>query len=163
MRVLQKKMLKKYSKKKSKISLWREWGVPDYAYHRYEGLKGIYWYYFSKSIRERDYRDHGGICMTCLKYVEKEVSQCGHLFAARDCGFALLFHPLNNHLQHSHCNNPRFTPGAGVLNAINIGKRYGQETLDMLAELKKENTKEWDKATYRKKIDELKEELSTSN
>ena len=108
---------RKISRKKrkvSKISLWRAWNVPDWAYHRYEGLKGVYWYWFSRTVRDRDYEKYGGICMTCDGYVEEGSDQAGHLFAARNCGFALLFHPLNVHLQHSKCNNPRFTPSAGV-------------------------------------------------
>src|SRR3990172_7506544 len=48
-------------RKQTKIGLWREWNVPDWAYHRYEGLKGIYWFWFSRTIRERDYERYSGI------------------------------------------------------------------------------------------------------
>ena len=141
--------------RKTEIGLWREWFVPDGAYRRYRGLKGIYWYYFSKTIRTRDYEEHGGLCMTCLMPVEKGSDQCGHLFPAKDCGFGLLFHPLNNHLQHSKCNNPRLTPSAGILNTLNITKRYGVGTIEMLAEHKKQKTKEWNKKEYEKRIRKL--------
>lgn len=141
--------------KKTKIALFREYGVPDRAYRRYSGIKGVYWYYFSRMIRERDYKLYNGLCMTCLKYVERGSDQCGHLFPARDCGFTLLFHPLNNHLQHSKCNNPRFTPSAGIHNAINIEKRYGTGTIEKLAQLKLIKGKEWTKETYRLMLDEI--------
>lgn len=138
--------------KKHKIDLWREWNVPDKAYHRYSGLKGVYWYWFSRTVRERDYKEHAGLCMTCLTYVEKGDDQGGHLFAASKCGFALLFHPKNVHLQHSKCNNPRITPQAGVLNAIHIDQRYGAGTVELLAKLKEMKVKEWSKAEYEEKI-----------
>lgn len=145
--------------RKTKIALFREFGVPDGAYRRYSGLKGVYWYFFSKFIRERDYREHGGLCMTCLQYVEKGQDQCGHLFAAKDCGWTLLFHPMNNHLQHAKCNNPRFTPSAGIYNAKNIEERYGKGTLDMLMELKKQKAKEWSASEYREKIKQISQRI----
>lgn len=149
--------------RKTKISLFREWGVPDRAYKRYSGLKGVYWYWFSKEIRERDYREYGGLCMTCNTYVERSQDQCGHVFAAKDCGFALLFHPLNNHLQHAKCNNPRFTPSAGIYNALTVDKRYGAGTIEMLRNLKESGiNKEWPKGEYPSKIAALRSyQLST--
>jgi len=142
-------------KKQTKIGLWREWNVPDWAYHRYEGMRGVYWFWFSRTIRERDYERWSGKCMTCGKYVEKGSDQAGHLFAARNCGFRLLFEPMNVHLQHSKCNNPRFTPSAGVFNALNIEKRYGEGTIARLAQKKEERTKEWTKEQYTKEIQKL--------
>jgi hypothetical protein len=141
--------------KKTKISLFREWNVPDGAYRRYSGIKGCYWYWFSRTIRDRDYEMFKGKCMTCGEYVEREVSQCGHVFAAKDCGFTLLFHPLNNHLQHAKCNNPRFTPSAGIYNALTVNKRYGDTTIDDLIELKKAKGKEWSKQEYEDQIRKL--------
>lgn len=145
-----KKLSRKAKKpRKTKVSLFREWGVPDGAYRRYTGLKGVYWYWFSKSIRDRDYKEWGGLCMTCEDFVEKGQDQCGHVFAAKDCGFELLFHPLNNHLQHAKCNNPRFTPSAGIYNAITVEKRYGTGRIAILADIKKNSTlKEWKKSEY---------------
>ena len=93
--------------------------------------------------------------MTCGLYVEKGSDQAGHLFAARNCGFGLLFHPMNVHLQHSKCNNPRFTPSAGVFNALNIEKRYGAGTIAQLATLKETKQKEWNKAKYEEEIKKL--------
>jgi len=142
-------------RKQTKIGLWREWNVPDWAYHRYEGLKGVYWFWFSRTIRERDYERYSGLCMTCGRYVEKGSDQAGHLFAARNCGFGLLFHPKNVHLQHSKCNNPRFTPDAAAFNALAINKRYGEGTVETLAKIKGEKTKEWNKAEYESRIKQL--------
>lgn len=142
--------------RKTKIGLWREWDVPDGAYHRYEGIKGVYWYWFSRTIRDRDYKLHGGLCMTCGEYVERGQDQCGHVFAAKDCGFALLFHLLNNHLQHAKCNNPRFTPSAGVLNGLTVDRRYGAGTIAILSVIKKQQTKEWSKQEYEDQIRKLK-------
>ena len=142
--------------KRGKIkALWAFYGLTVPLYRRYTGRKGIYWYLFSRFIRERDYREHGGLCMTCLKPVEKGSDQCGHLFPARDCGFLLLFEPLNNHLQHSKCNNPRFTPSAGIYNTINIEKRYGVGTIEKLAAIKKQKGKEWHQMEYDRRIKEL--------
>ena len=135
-------------------ALWGQYGLLVPRYRRYSGRKGIYWYLFSKEIRARDYREHGGLCMTCLKYVEKGSDQCGHLFPARDCGFLLLFEPRNNHLQHSKCNNPRFTPGAGIYNTINIEARYGAGTVAKLAATKLLKGKEWSQKEYDERIKE---------
>jgi len=93
--------------------------------------------------------------MTCGEYVEKGEDQCGHVLAAKDCGFGLLFHPLNNHLQHAKCNNPRFTPSAGVSNALTVDERYGAGTVRSLIEMKRKETKEWSKQEYEDRIREL--------
>lgn len=151
-KIVSKRCKRKSKPKLSKVGLKRLWGLSDTAYMRYTGLKGIYWHYFSKSIRKRDYQEYEGKCITCNEYVEPGQDQCGHFFAAKDCGFALLFHPLNNHLQHAKCNNPRFTPSAGIYNTINFLMRYGQEEFDKLLKLKKLSTQAWSKAEYEEKI-----------
>ena len=122
---------------------------------RYSGIKGVYWFWFSRTVRARDYKEHQGLCMTCNQYVEKGDDQAGHLFSAKGCGFTLLFHPMNVHLQHSKCNNPRFTPSAGIFNALNINKRYGPGTVEGLAELKGIKAKEWSKVRYEEEIKKL--------
>lgn len=146
---------RKIKPRKTNADFLRSWGIFPGTYIRYKGLKGVYWFWFSRTVRERDYKEHKGLCMTCLQYVEKGQDQGGHLFPASKCGFALLFHPKNVHLQHSHCNNPRITPQAGVLNAIHIDQRYGAGTVEMLAKLKGLVIKEWGAAEYRKRICEL--------
>ena len=142
-------------KKRTKADFLRSWGIFPGTWMRYSGIKGVYWFWFSRTIRERDYKAHQGLCMTCNTYVEKGDDQAGHLFPAKGCGFTLLFHPLNVHLQHSKCNNPRFTPSAGIFNALNINKRYGPGTVEKLAELKGIKAKEWSKARYEEEIRKL--------
>lgn len=142
-------------KKRTEADLKREWGMHPKAWMRYSGLKGIYWHFFSKSIKERDYKEHGGRCITCLMPVDREDAQTCHTFAARNCGFTLLFHPLNNHLGHSKCNNPRFNPGAGVLDGLHVEQRYGAGTIEKLAALKGNKGKEWSKEEYITRLKEL--------
>jgi len=158
---VEKRKSRKRVKRGKKTALWASYGLTVPKYIRYSGRKGIYWYLFSKMIRKRDYQEHEGLCMTCQKYVEKGSDQCGHLFPARDCGFNLLFHPQNNHLQHSKCNNPRFTPSAGIHNAINIEKRYGIGTIDKLAAIKLIKGKEWSQDQYDIYIKELSPTMNT--
>lgn len=139
----------KRKKRQTGADLKRTWGVHPKAWMRYTGIKGIYWHYFSRHIRERDYEEHGGLCMTCNQFVENGQDQCGHFFPARNCGIDLLFHPLNNHLQHSKCNNPRFSPHAGIYNTSNLLQRYGRDIVEKLEAIKvRKNQKEWSKQEY---------------
>jgi len=149
------KSTKPKKKKVTKTDFLRSWGIYPGTWVRYSGLKGVYWFWFSRTIRERDYEKFGGICMTCNKYVEKGQDQAGHLFAASKCGFGLLFHPKNVHLQHASCNNPRITPSAGVFNSLNIAKRYGEGTIEALAKIQGTKFKEWSKAEYEERIKKL--------
>ena len=145
----------KKRKRATKADFLRSWGIFPGTWMRYSGIRGIYWFWFSRTVRERDYKEHEGLCITCGKYVEKGSDQACHIFAASGCGFALLFHPLNVHLGHSKCNNPRFTPSAGVFNALNIEKRYGNGTIARLATLKENKTKEWNRQEYEERIRQL--------
>ena len=152
---------KRISRRPSKADFLRSWGIYPGTWMRYSGIKGVYWFWFSRTVRERDYKEHGGICITCGKYVETETSNACHIFAARNCGFALLFHPLNVHLGHSRCNNPRFTPSAGVFNALNMEKRYGNGTIARLARKKNNKMKEWTKVQYEERIRQLPAYIAT--
>lgn len=147
----------KYGKVKA---LWASYGLKVPLYRRYSGRKGIYWWLLSRVVRERDYREHNGECMTCELFVEKGDDQCGHFFPARNCGFDLLLHKKNNHLQHSWCNNPRITPQAGIYNSRTLTKRYGSDFIDELEAIKKRpNQKEWSQKEYDSKIKTLLAEL----
>ena len=148
------KSSRKKRKRVSVAEFKRSWGISPKGWMRYSGIKGIYWHYFSRSVRMRDYEEHDGLCMTCMLYVDPHDAQGGHLLPARNCGFALLFHPKNVHLQHSKCNNPRFTPDAGLRNGINIERRY-PGLLTELFKLKEEKQKEWSKDEYQEKIKQL--------
>src|SRR3990167_9527976 len=114
----------------------RFWGMPESkVVQGKNGLrygnplqKGIYWYYFSKMRRKQDFEKYGE-CITCLLPVDDwQQADAGHIVPARECGVYLLFHSMNVHLQHKHCNNPKWTPDAGFHNALNLDKRYGLGT-----------------------------------
>jgi len=142
--------LKKKRRKKTKIDLWREWLVPDGAYHRYTGLRGIYWYWLSRDVRKSEWEKWDGLCLTCLRQVERwEDGHCGHVIAAQNCGEYLRFNRRNLTLQHAACNSDTITPQAAALNAIHYDERYGKGAWQELYELKKETCKTPTSAEYR--------------
>lgn len=124
--------------RKTKIGVWREWNVPDGAYHRYEGLRGVYWYWLSRDVRESEWKRWNKLCLTCLLPVEdwEKDGQCGHIIASHGCGEYLRFNRINLTLQHAKCNNPRFTPMAASLNAIHYDQRYGVGAYEKLYAMK---------------------------
>ncbi len=141
--------------KKTEIGLWREWLVPDTAYHRFKGLRGVYWYWLSKQIRQEDWEKYG-VCITCLEPIEVwQQADCGHILPSSNCGEYLRFFRLNLTIQHKKCNNPRFTPNAGVLNAIHMDERHGPGTMKYLVSLTKKECKEPTTREYRTLIAEL--------
>jgi hypothetical protein len=112
--------------KKTLRGLWREWLVPDTAYHRYEGLRGIYWYWLSRDVRESEWIRWNQLCITCLEPIESwQYADCGHIIASARCGEFLRFNRNNLTIQHKGCNNPRISPNADALNAIHYDERYG--------------------------------------
>lgn len=130
-------------KRKTEVGLWREWLVPDTAFRRYKGLRGIYWYWLSRDIRKSEWIKWDKKCLTCLEVIEDwQYADCGHILASRVCGEFLRFNPINLTIQHKGCNNPRFCPQAGVLNTINIDKRMGAGYMEYLLSLRKQETKE---------------------
>ena len=142
-------------KKQTKADFCRQWGVPSPTHLRYSGLKGVYWYWLSRQIRKEEWQKYG-VCLTCQEKIPKwEEADCGHILAASKCGFGLLFARRNLTIQHKKCNNPLFTPDAGVRNGINLDKRYGAGFSEKLLSERGKITKEWDKATYEQKIQEL--------
>lgn len=151
-----KKALKQKKKRKTQIDLWREWLVPDGAKRRYKGLRGIYWYWLSRDVRKTEWEKWGGLCLTCLNPIEDwRMADCGHIVASRWCGEYLRFNRKNLTIQHKGCNNPRFCPQAGVLNAVNIDKRHGDGYMDMLLSLVKKECKEPGQEEYRQLIRDL--------
>lgn len=128
--------------KKTQIGLWREWLVPDSAYHRFKGLRGVYWYWLSRQVRKEDAEKYE-ICITCLLPIEDWKSvDCGHIIASDGCGEYLRFFRLNLTAQHKGCNNPLFSPSAGVLNALHMEERHGKGTMEHLVSLIKKECKE---------------------
>ena len=149
--------MKKIKKpKKHKIDLWREWLVPDNAYHRYSGLRGIYWYWLSRDIRKDEWEKYG-VCLTCQQPIEDwHYADCGHIINASKCGEYLRFARENLVIQHKHCNNPRITPDASLLNAVNYNKRYGAGAIEKLYELKKKVISPVKKSEWETRIRALK-------
>lgn len=91
-------------KKQTLADFNRTWGIPPYKTLRYTGIRGVFWYYFSKWVRQRDFKRYGA-CISCGKPVESENElQAGHFIAANGCGPDLLFHPLNVNGEHPGCN-----------------------------------------------------------
>lgn len=137
------------------IALLRSWGVPAGAKLRYNGLKGIYWYYFSQFIRKRDC-ERFGTCVSCNRKIDDwRTGHAGHFVSAGEGGFRLLFDPMNVHLQCAKCNNPTFTPDAGIGYAITLDKRYGYGTAESLWARKGITTPEWTEEIYTHKLAEL--------
>lgn len=138
----------KYRFKKTDADLKREWLVPANGYTRFTGIRGIYWYWLSRDIRKKEWEKWGGLCLTCLKYLEWEDGVCGHVVASQGCGEFLRLNPINLTLQHRACNSDRITPMAGALNAIHYDERYGQGAWDALYALRKTECKEPKKSEY---------------
>lgn len=140
---------------KTQIRLWRDWLVPDRAYHRFKGLRGVYWYWLSRQVRREDWQTYG-VCITCLEPVQSWIdADCGHILPSSNCGEYLRFYRLNLTLQHKKCNNPRFTPNAGILNTIHMNERHGSGTMETLISLMKKECKEPTTNEYKELITAL--------
>lgn len=136
-------------------ALKEQWSIPTTNNFklRYTGLRGVYWYWLSRDVRKSEWEKYNGECLTCLERIEKwEEADCGHIVASRWCGEFLRFNRMNLTIQHKKCNNPRFCPQAGVMNAINIDKRHGTGYMDRLVSLRKTEAKEPSQDQYRELI-----------
>lgn len=142
--------------RRAKIDLWREWLVPDNAYHRYEGLRGIYWYWLSRDVRKSEWERWEKKCLTCQEEIPSwQEGDCGHILPAANCGEYLRFNRRNLTIQHKKCNNPRFTSDAGIRNAVNYDKRFGIGSMSNLLDLKQTDAKEPKTAEYKTLISSL--------
>ena len=140
--------LKRGRKRRTEADLKRGWFIKSTYSLRYKGLRGVYWYWLSRDVRKSEWEKYG-VCLTCLKPIENwEQADCGHIIASRWCGEFLRFHRLNLTIQHKGCNNPRFCPQAGVLNAINIDKRHGVGHMERLLQMQKIPAKEPKQSEY---------------
>lgn len=143
-------------RKKTIVDLWRLWLVPDKAYRRYKGLRGIYWYWLSRDVRKSEWLRWDKLCLTCALPVEAwEQGQCGHIIPSDGCGEYLRFSRLNLCLQHPGCNANHIQKLASALNAINYDKRYGAGSWQKLYEMRKFNVKEPSQEEYRQLIQSL--------
>ncbi len=142
--------------KKTKVDLWREWLVPDNAYRRYPGLRGIYWYWLSRDVREKEWKKWDGLCLTCLTTIPHWTDgHCGHVIAAQNCGEYLRFNRINLTIQHAACNSDRITPQASALNALHYDQRHGQGAWDRLYAMTKTVCKAPRQGEYRDLIRSL--------
>lgn len=143
--------------KGSKVALWASYGLTVPPYVRYAGRKGIYWWLFSRKIRQRDFKKFGGKCIDQCGGVAQswQEFQAGHFVAAGFCGFGLLFDEMNVHGQLPKCNNPRISPMASIGFARGIDERYGVGTADKLMVRRREINKEWGQVEYDKRIKEM--------
>lgn len=121
-------------KKPSNADFIRSWGITTpslikagLSWLRYKNPpeKGLYWYFFSQFIRQRDVEKYG-TCISCSCPISIETAQAGHFMPAASCGRDLLFDPMNVHAECPQCNAWDETHLLGY--AENLDKRYGEGT-----------------------------------
>lgn len=156
--------------KQSKADLLRSFGIPEErvkwgtSWLRYKNPleKGIYWYFFSIWVRQRDIQ-MWGTCISCDKPITMENSNAGHFMPAEDCGRDLLFDPRNVNAECEHCN--AWDSTHLLTYAENLDKRYGKGTAASLRERRivyKSSTvpvKDWNRAQYSQKIKSLQDNI----
>ncbi len=146
--------------KKDKL---RQWGLPEkFQWHhlRYRDPyeKGVYWYYFSLHVRERDVKKYG-TCISCGKPITVETSQAGHFMPAIGCGRDLLFDERNVNAECGPCNAWDATHLLGYADTLDL--RYGNGTAMKLRQRKQayEDSevpiKDFSKAQYAEMIRKL--------
>lgn len=158
-------------KKLSKADLMRSFGIPEErvkmgaSWLRYKNPaeKGLYWYWFSIYIRQRDIKKYG-TCIACDKPITMENSNAGHFMPAEDCGRDLLFDELNVNAECQKCNAWDSTHLLGY--AENLDRRYGNGTAMKLRSRRatykasRVPVKDWNRTEYSRKIEAIK--LSTA-
>lgn len=161
-RIKPQKPLKRSSKpRKTKTSVWAEYGLERPAYVRYSGKKGVFWWLLSRKVRQRDFKRWGS-CINCGKRLNSwQEGQCGHYLSAEKCGFLLLFDETNLALECKGCNK---YDKQKLGYEQNLDKRYGEGTAFGLKkrywESKKGTpAKEWSQLEYDRKIRALQKEL----
>jgi hypothetical protein len=114
----------------NKADFLREWGLPYPAFQwsslRYKTPpeKGVYWYYISLEVRNRDVKKYG-TCISCGREITVDTCDAGHFIPASSCGRDLLFDLINVHAECCRCN----AWDEGHLFGYERGliKRYGKE------------------------------------
>lgn len=145
--------------KQTKVGFLRSWLLPEsfqYQNLRYKHPpeKGVYWYWFSLFIRERDVRLYG-VCISCGREITVASAQAGHFMPAADCGRDLLFDELNVNAECPRCNAWDETHLLGY--AEGLDKRYGPGTAQKLRERREKHkarqpVKDWKKEEYAQMI-----------
>jgi len=147
-------------KKQSKADFLREWGLPypsfkwDHLRYKSPPEKGVYWYYVSLYVRQRDV-EHYGVCISCGKSITVDTCDAGHFMPAAGCGRDLLFDLTNVNAECTHCNA---FDGAHLLGyADGLDARYGAGTASALrarrdAYKNGPPVKDWKASEYAEKI-----------
>jgi hypothetical protein len=146
--------------KESDKELAAEYGL-KLKYWRYKGRKGIYWSLFSEYVRKRDFYKYG-TCVSCgLKFSKWTQAQAGHYAPAQNCGFDLLFDPMNVHAECAGCNNPLFSPGKLITYRKRLVERYGEQEVNKLDDRyeHKQIVKEWSQLEYDSEILKLQDKI----
>lgn len=150
-------------KKVSKADFLRSWGIDDpvllragFSWLRYKNPpeKGIYWYYISRFVRQRDV-EKWGTCISCGRPITVETCDAGHFMPAKDCGRDLLFDLTNLNAECNHCNAWDETHLLGY--AEGLDKRYGAGTAVSLRKRREDYrtsppVKDWKADEYAEKI-----------
>lgn len=146
-------------KKTSKTDILRSWGITNHSgfdWLRYKNPpeKGIYWYHFSRYVRERDV-EKWGVCISCGRQITLDTCDAGHFMPAKDCGRDLLFDFKNVNAECSRCNAWDETHLLGYSEGLD--KRYGTGTAATLRQrrddyLQGPPVKDWKADEYAEKI-----------
>lgn len=139
-------------------------GHTSFGWLRYKNPpeKGIYWYFFSLFIRQRDVTKYGR-CISCGRVITLETCDAGHFMPAADCGRDLLFDERNINAECSHCNAWDSTHLLGY--AEGLDERYGEGTAIELRALRNQYkassavVKDWKADEYYEKILAIKAKL----
>ena len=152
-------------KKKSDAERLREWGITNpnirKKHLRYQTPfeKGVYWYWFSLDVRQRDVETYG-VCISCGNPITVDTSDAGHFCPASNCGRDLLFDPRNVNAECGRCN--AFDEGHLFGYERRLDERYGpgtaQELKDRYQAYRESKTplKDWKASEYADKIRSLK-------
>jgi len=150
-------------KKESKADKLRKWGLPypkfQWSHLRYKHPfeKGVYWYYVSRYVRQRDVEKYG-TCISCGKSITVETCDAGHFIAAAGCGRDLLFDLHNINAECGGCN--AFDSNHLIGYEKGLIERYDhtvpQYLKDMYWEYKNGGVlKDWKASEYAEKIQAL--------
>lgn len=122
-------------KKQSDVDFLRSWGITNPNFRkkhlRYQNPpeKGVYWYWFSLDIRQRDCQAYG-TCISCGKPITVDTCDAGHFAPAGSCGRDLIMDPMNVHAECGRCN--AFDEGHLLGYRRGLISRYGQSLVDDL-------------------------------
>jgi hypothetical protein len=150
-------------KKQSKADFLREWKLPypsfkwDHLRYKNPPEKGVYWWHFSRFIRQRDVEQYG-TCISCSRAITVDTCDAGHFMPAANCGRDLLFDERNVNAECYSCNAFDETHLLGY--AEGLDKRYGEGAAARLRQRRQEYKdgppiKDWKAKEYEEKIKQL--------